>query len=113
MPEQDASHDSDLISAGDLRTLLSQEVRDAAKAFELRIRELSELTTAYAAGEITPREANSRYRAFQDRWGDALLGATAADGVSDQRILEDIDRIRAQREAFVQRLGKEKQRSGI
>lgn len=53
---------------------MRQEIRDLTRAVELRVNELTELVTAYSAGEITPKEADERYMAYHRRWGEALPG---------------------------------------
>jgi len=78
-----------------MRQWAQQEIRDATKALELRVRSISELAAAYSAGEITAKEANDRFDQHQERWGEALPGASAADGRRDAEILEDMDRARA------------------
>lgn len=83
---------SDMHSAKDLRHFLDQEITLTTKGADLRIRELTQLVTAYAAGEITPEEANKQFDRYYDKWGDALPGGVMiAQGESDEAILAAIE----------------------
>jgi len=53
---------------------MRQEIKDLTRAVELRMHELTELVTAYSAGEITAKEADDRHFAYHRRWGEALPG---------------------------------------
>ncbi len=76
-------------------TLRGCEVANSAKAFELRKKEATELATQYAAGEISPEEANRRLVAYDRRWGEAIYGVSAAENLSDKQILDQIDQARS------------------
>jgi hypothetical protein len=82
------------LSAADMRNWLQQEIRNAAKAFDLRVREATDFVTAYSAGELTPEQADERQWRYLHRWGEALPGAMAFDHVSDRQILKRIDESR-------------------
>jgi hypothetical protein len=58
------------------------------------VKELSTLATAYSAGELTPEQADEAHSRYYHRWGEALPGASAADGVSDGEIIGKIDKAR-------------------
>jgi hypothetical protein len=65
-----------------------------AKAFELRLKEATDLVTAYSLGDLTPEQADERSWRYQHRWGEALSGASVSDGVTDEQILSKIDQTR-------------------
>jgi hypothetical protein len=75
-----------------MREWALQEVRDSAKAHELRAREATELAAAYERGEISPQEAAERNWHYQHRWQEALPGASAQ--MTDEEILKRIDEAR-------------------
>ena len=79
------------LSAADMRDWLSQEIRNATKALELRVRDATDFVTAYSAGELTPEQADERQWRYLHRWGEALPGAMAGDHVTDKQILDRID----------------------
>jgi len=87
---------ADFLTSQEMQEWLSQEVKDSAKAHELRVKEATAFVTAFANAEISPEEAMRRRLAYDQRWGDALFGATAAKGVSDEAILSSIDAAREQ-----------------
>jgi len=86
--------DDDYLSANDMRSWLRQELRDIAKASELRTREATEFVTAYALGEMTAKEADDRHTQYHRRWGEALPGICVTDTVTDEKILAAIDEAR-------------------
>jgi hypothetical protein len=90
-----SSNESEYLSPKEMQDWLLQEVRDSAKAFELRVKEATEIASAYAQGQLSPKEAHERCWHYQQRWGEALYGTTAGDNVSDKTILEAIDEARA------------------
>ena len=77
-----------------MRQWADQEIKDVNKAAELRIREVNELVRAYSAGEITPEKADELQWKYQYRWGEALRGTSATEGVTDEQILAKIDSTR-------------------
>lgn len=82
------------LSPQDVREWFHQEVADLSKALELRLKESSELVTAYTSGKISPEEAGKRFLRYNRRWGEALPGTHAGKGVSDDQILKAIDEVR-------------------
>lgn len=92
MPNEKAPEESDYLSPQDMRDWAEQEIRDSAKAHELRVRQLTELTTAYERGDISPEEAAERNWRYQHRWQEALPGATAQ--MTDDQIVKAIDKAR-------------------
>jgi hypothetical protein len=81
----------ELLSPKDMGHFLNEEITQLAKGTELRLRELTQLVTAYAAGEITPEAANKRFEDYYDRWGDALPGGVMiTQGHTDKEILSAI-----------------------
>jgi len=92
MVSSDQENDDEPYTPRDMRQWAEQEIKDIAKSVELRLRQVTELVSAYSAGELTQEEAIRRYDAYRFRWGDALRGATMNEGVSDERILAQIDK---------------------
>jgi hypothetical protein len=80
------------LSPEDIQQWLRQEISDSAKALELRVKEASEFVTAYAAGKITPAEAEEKHWRYQHRWGEALPGVHSGENITDQQILRAIDK---------------------
>jgi hypothetical protein len=81
----------DTLTPQELHAWLLDEIRDSAKAHELRVKEATEFVTAYASGKISPQEAVQHLRRYDKRWGEALYGSTASPGLSDEAILSAID----------------------
>lgn len=107
----DKDSGADMLTPSEMRGWLKGEIADSAKAFELRIREASELVASYALGELTPAEADERLFAYDKRWGEALYGATVGAGASDEAILAAIDKARSQTVASIVQRARQ-QRSG-
>jgi hypothetical protein len=79
------------LSPDDMRVWLEQEIRDATKALDLRLREATTLVTAYCSGELTPAEADERYGCYFHRWGEAIPGVFVSDRHTDDQIVNAID----------------------
>ena len=94
MSKDKQDDEEDYLSPKDMRQWAQQEIKDTTKALELRVRDLTDLVTAYAAGELTPEQADEQQSRYQRRWGEALYGATVGDGVPDDQILARIDAAR-------------------
>jgi hypothetical protein len=92
------------LSLKDMRQWAEYELKDVAKAAELRTREVNEIVSTYASGQLTPEEATKRCLQYEERWGEALPGATVGDGVSDEAILARIDEARRQSALRLNRL---------
>lgn len=103
MSSGEPENGEDYLSPKDIRQWAQQEIKDAAKALDLRTREVAELAAAYSAGELTPAEATERYFKYQRRWGEALPGATVGDGIPDEQILANIDRARSEHAELLQK----------
>ncbi len=84
-----------LLSVKDMREWLLGEINDSMKACELRVREATAFVTAYAMGELTAEEANKRFEAYEERWGEALFGVDSRGRGTDQAIVGSIDQARA------------------
>lgn len=91
MADDEAPAHTNTLSVQDLQGWLKEEIRDCDKAHELRVKEATEFVTAYAAGKLSPSEAMQRLLQYDRRWGEALYGATASPGISDEQILKAID----------------------
>lgn len=96
MENKFTSNPHDMLSPDEMKGWLAQEIRDSAKAHELRVREATDFVTAYASGKIGAEEASARLLRYDRRWGEALPGVTTTESLSDERILEAIDRAREQ-----------------
>jgi hypothetical protein len=94
MSKEDGAAEPGYLSPQDMRSWMRQEIRDAAKAYELRVRDLTEFVTAYALGEITAQQADERNWQYHVRWGEALPGICATDSVTDEQILAAVDETR-------------------
>jgi hypothetical protein len=95
MAEQLRPDDRETLSPQDVHEWAAQEVLDSGKAHELRVREATTLASDYSQGKISGEEAMERLRQFDRRWGEALFGASANTGMSDDEILAKIDETRA------------------
>ena len=84
-------NESNHLSAEDMRVWLLDETRNVLKEAELRVREATEFTTAYAMGKLSPAQAHERMRKYDARWGEALEGVYASSFKSDDAILKAID----------------------
>jgi hypothetical protein len=87
------------LSPRDIELWVRQEVADVEKASELRVKELKELARAYSAGDISPEQADALHSRYHERWREALPGAVTGPGISDERILELVDRAAAHEKA--------------
>jgi len=92
--ERDAQNTSDTLSVQEMQGWLREEVRDSAKAHELRTKEATQFVEDYAAGRLTGEQAMDRLYAYDLRWGDVLPGTTATPGKPDDQILSEIDEAR-------------------
>lgn len=77
----------------DMDQWAQQEMKDVTKAFELRLRELTNLAAEYSAGNTTPKQADEMHSRYYHRWGEALPGHSASDGVTDEQLLAAIDKV--------------------
>src|ERR1035438_3550884 len=83
---------NDDLTPQDMRAWLQQEVRDLTKAFELRLKDATDFVTAYAVGELTPREAKERLGRYQYRWGDSPIpGVSTEESMTTREILRRLD----------------------
>lgn len=87
---------SDTLSPDEMKEWLEDQIRDSAKAHELRIRDAKSLIGDYLDGRISPEEAMQRLIRHDIRWGDALFGTSASSGLSDDAIVAAIDAARAE-----------------
>jgi hypothetical protein len=86
--------DKEAFSPGNMRQWAAQELKDIAKAGELRAKEVNDLVSRYSSGEFTAAEAAERYFRYQDRWGEAIPGVSAGGDLSDETILTKMDEVR-------------------
>jgi hypothetical protein len=93
MPPNSSSQ-SDFLTPDEVQKWLQQELADLAKAAELRTKEATDLAKAYAAGKISPQEAEERLWNYDQRWGEALSGTHVSKGATDEQILAAIDEAR-------------------
>src|SRR5580698_11001684 len=84
----------DYLSPQDIRIWAEQEIKDARRALDLRVKDLTQMSTAYANGTLTPEQADEAHSRYYHRWGEALPGATTSEFVSDDEILTMVDKAR-------------------
>jgi hypothetical protein len=94
MTDQEEHDRAGTLSVRDMQEWLKDEVRDSAKAHELRVKDATELVTAYAEGKLTTEQAMERMVQFDHRWGEALFGSAARPGIPNETILQEIDAAR-------------------
>jgi len=94
MTDQEDHDRAGTMSVKDMQGWLQEELRDSAKAHELRDKDATEFVTAYAEGKLTPEEVSQRLYEYDRRWGEALYGASTSAGLSDEEILRRIDEAR-------------------
>jgi hypothetical protein len=75
----------------DLQRWLAQELMDIAKARQLRIKEATGIVDSVLKGTITADEGFDLTNEYEDRWGEALPGALALPGLTDEQIIARID----------------------
>jgi len=92
----DEAKAGDLLSVKEMQQWLSQEVRDTEKARELRLKEANAFVADYASGALNAEQAQEKLAAYDRRWGEALFGAAAVPGVTDEEIVNRIDQARAE-----------------
>ena len=92
MTISDDTTEHNFLTPQEIRNWLLQELRDSAKAHELRTKEATELATAYALGELSPAQANEMFLQYNDRWGETLPKTHAFKGATDDQILASIDK---------------------
>lgn len=94
MDDQEAHDRAGTLSVKDMQGWLRDEIRDSAKAHELRVKDATAFVTEYTEGKLTPEQAMDRLVEHDRRWGEALPGATASPGLSDEAIVQQIDKAR-------------------
>lgn len=96
--QEDDEEPEKFLPPKDIQSWARQQIKDAAKEFELRVKEVTSLAIAYSAGEITPDQAEERYSRYYHRWGDTLCGVSVGDDWPDDKIIAKID---ASRDPFI------------
>jgi hypothetical protein len=86
--------EQDTLSPKEISQWARQEIANSAKAFELRVKEATDLATKYSTGEISPEEAKQRLIAYDHRWREALYGVSDVQNLTDEQILATIDETR-------------------
>jgi hypothetical protein len=94
MADKESPQDKGFLTPEEFQHWLKDEIRDSAKAHELRVKDATAFVTAYAEGKLSPEEANDHLMQYDRRWGEALFGATTGQNVSDAEILLTIDSAR-------------------
>jgi hypothetical protein len=86
----------DFLTPDEMRQWAQREMREAARALDLRARELFDLVDAYSSGKITPEKADELHYRYQHRWGEALPGVVQGDigdpPLTDEHILSKVDK---------------------
>lgn len=94
MKDKESPQDKGFLTPEEFQGWLREQIRDSAKAHELRVKEATAFVTEYTAGKLTPEEANDHLVRYDQRWGEALYGATVGKNSSDESILQAIDTAR-------------------
>lgn len=95
VPKDQGREESDFPSPREMEGWLQREISDAAKALELRVRDATQLVTAYSRGELSVQEAEEQSQRYSSRWGEAIPGVARSLGMSDEQILKQMDDSRA------------------
>jgi hypothetical protein len=91
---QDPAFDATAPKPTEVRLWLAQELKDITRAFQLRLAEANDFTTAYLLGEISPEETVERLERYHHRWGEALPGTHSFAASTDADILDAVDHAR-------------------
>jgi len=84
--------DNEKLTSEDMRLWLRDEVRRVMKNAELQIKDATDFVTAYAAGTMSPAEADARMALYDSRWGESrLIAAMPREGMTDEEILRNLD----------------------
>jgi hypothetical protein len=94
-PHDDDEFGWDFLTPTEIREWAQREIREAARALDLRARELFDLVEAYSSGKISAEKADELQSRYLHRWGEALPGVVQGDigdpPLSDERILAKVD----------------------
>jgi hypothetical protein len=93
-----ANSDEDELTPADLTSWLRQEIAELSKATELRLAEATDFVTAFAAGQITSDEAQSRLLRYQDRWGESPIFGVTVGEKTNEEIVRELDHCLSERE---------------
>jgi hypothetical protein len=99
MADSNTPSDKGVLSPEEMQGWLTQEIRNSAKAHELRVREAAEFVDAYTKGAITSDEVMKRLSSYDQRWGEALPGVHAGDNITDEAIVKAVDAARAREQS--------------
>jgi hypothetical protein len=91
MPAEN-TEDEEYLSSQDIKNWADREIKAASKAFELKKRELTEISQGYSAGRLTAEEADEMHSRYYHRWGESLPGVIDTEGFSDEQILAQLDK---------------------
>lgn len=93
--EQDSDFGYDFLTPDEVRQWAQREMREAARALDLRARELFDLVDAYSSGRITPEKADELQSRYDHRWGEPFPGVVQGDigdpPLTDERIIALMD----------------------
>lgn len=94
-----AEAEDDDLTPAEIRDSMNRELRNMKREFQLREKQATELLAACEGGSISVGEANRRFLAYYDRWGDAFRGfLEKTEGLSDEELLRMYDRERRRHE---------------
>ena len=99
-----------LLTPEEMRAWHAEEIRDVLKECDLRVRDATQFTIAFLAGELTPEQANARLSRYEARWGDPLRGVLTSNHRSDEAIVEAIDKALRRRERLLTHLARASER---
>ncbi len=80
-----------VLTTVEMRQWLQREVREVLKATELRVKDATEIVTAYAVGDLTPQAAMERFDQYNKRWNEPIPGIVTSEGMTDDEILQRRD----------------------
>ena len=93
MADNPTPTNADTVSVEEMKTYLKDEIREVRRAADLRIREFTDFTNAYAAGELTPEQAMDKFHRHMDKWGDSFPGLMPHDSnLSDAQIIAGMEK---------------------
>jgi hypothetical protein len=101
MPDDSQKDWKEPLSPRDIELWTRQEITDANRAHELRVKELTEIARACSSGEITAQQANEQHDRYYARWGDALPTISVGPQTTDEQIIKSLDEAAQRRKAEI------------
>ncbi len=85
--EEDEVFGEDFLTPDEMRDWAHREIKAAARAFDMRARQLMDLVAHYSAGKISAEKADELQSRYDHRWGDALPTPLGDPPRTDEDIL--------------------------